>query len=557
MKRKLLAMLSLLAPVLVVALCLGWASRAQAARPLQAGAPILQSDEGLFTAAPFWGAAQSAPSPGVRRIRYVQVRFERLGLPQLGETAAESPMVPSPRVTLNLFDDTTLVALFDRVVHNETGSDSWVGHLEGIDLGFVILTVRGKLLVGNILYPGGVYEIYRVSDGIHAIAEIDQAVLPEDGDPAAGGVIPEPSDSAALAMTDDGKLIDVLVMYTDDAAQAVGGITQTEELINNAVETANQSYVNSRITQRLRLAATALVTYTETQNSDTDVQNLQAGSGGLAIAHQLRNAYAADLVAMIVNDLGGGTAGQAFTVTSVVSTSFASMAFVVVERDQAVNNLSFPHELGHLMGARHDWYADDTNNSPYTYNHGYVVTPTLANPWRTIMAYNNECDCSNETSPCPDLDHRTTPGRPWCTRLPYWSNPEVPTGTIRMGVAAGTSTACTWGNLANPECDADNHRTLNNMAYTVANFVPGNLSVVYVDTTCTKVGGKCVETGSSANPYDTFTEGVFRAAPHATVWIDAGNYPETLVLVGKTPRGLTISRPVTLGTSSGLVTIGQ
>jgi hypothetical protein len=551
MNRRIVSILAFSVPVLIVVLGLTCAERARAERPLQTGATPASSDEGLFTDAASPVAQQSALSPAVRRIRYVQVRLERLGLAQSGQPDVQGPTVPSPRVTLNLFDDTTLIALFDRVVHNETGSDSWIGHLEGIDLGYVILTVRGNLLVGNILHPGGVYEIYRVSDGIHAIAEIEQSALAENPEDFGGGVTPELADSARMAMTDDGKLIDVLVMYTDDAASAAGGIDQMEELIGNAVNTANhsciresnQSYINSGITMSLRLAATALVTYPETLSSTLDINALHAGSGVLAIAHQLRNAYAADLVAMIVNGLDANTAGRAVDVMSVVSTSFASSAYVVVKRDQAVNNLSFPHELGHLMGARHDWYVDDTNNSPYTYNHGYVVTPTLANPWRTIMAYNNECADS--------------PGHPDCTRLPYWSNPQVKTGGIPMGVAAGTSTACRWGHLDNPECDADDHRTLNSTAYTVANFVPGNLSVVYVNNTCTQVGGKCVEAGSSANPYDTFTEGVFRAAPHATVWIGAGNYPETLVLVSKTPRGLTISRPVTLSATSGLVTIGQ
>ena len=58
-----------------------------------------------------------------------------------------------------------------------------------------------------------------------------------------------------------------------------------------------------------------------------------------------------------------------------VITTFENNAFNVTKRSCAVDNLSFPHELGRLMGARHDWYVDATNNSPYTFNHGYVVTP--------------------------------------------------------------------------------------------------------------------------------------------------------------------------------------
>src|SRR5262249_22892410 len=117
---------------------------------------------------------------------------------------------------------------------------------------------------------------------------------------------------------------------------------------------------------------------------------------------------------------------------------------------------SFGHELGHLMGARHDWVADDTNNSPYTYNHGFVMaTPTApAEPWRTVMAYD-----------CPP---------PGCPRVPYFSNPNVnyPAGGDAMGVANGPQ-------------QANNSLTLNNTALTMANFrciSPGVNNVWMKDT---------------------------------------------------------------------------
>ena len=102
------------------------------------------------------------------------------------------------------------------------------------------------------------------------------------------------------------------------------------------------------------------------------------------------------------------------------------------------------------MGARHDWYVDATANSPTSYNHGYVNS---ANLWRTIMDYNTECSDSSV----------------YCTRLQYWSNPNVLYGGNPMGIPEGTGTSCTAG-VPNPTCDADNRKTLNNTAYTVANF---------------------------------------------------------------------------------------
>jgi hypothetical protein len=56
------------------------------------------------------------------------------------------------------------------------------------------------------------------------------------------------------------------------------------------------------------------------------------------------------------------------------------------------------------------------------------------------MAYNNGCSPTN------------------CTRLPYWSNPDVTYNGAVMGVPEGSFQA------------ADNRKTLNNTAFTVANF---------------------------------------------------------------------------------------
>jgi hypothetical protein len=109
------------------------------------------------------------------------------------------------------------------------------------------------------------------------------------------------------------------------------------------------------------------------------------------------------------------------------------------------------------MGAHHDWYAVQKYNQGtglYSYSYGYVNT-TLR--WRTIMAYNTACDDQGF----------------YCRRTPYWSNPSA----YYEGVPVGTSSA-------------DNHRTLNNSAWTVANFrqsvvdsppdAPTNLTVTAV-----------------------------------------------------------------------------
>ena len=118
-----------------------------------------------------------------------------------------------------------------------------------------------------------------------------------------------------------------------------------------------------------------------------------------------------------------------------VSPSFESHGFSVVALSCATGYYSFAHELAHNMAARHDRYIDQTDNKPYTYNHGYYSSN---NAWRTIMAYGDGCG--------------------GCPRIQYFSNPGLNYGGLPMGRAEGLTNA------------ADNHKALNNTARTIANF---------------------------------------------------------------------------------------
>jgi hypothetical protein len=170
-----------------------------------------------------------------------------------------------------------------------------------------------------------------------------------------------------------------------------------------------------------------------------------------------------------------------------VSIAYANLGFSVVDWDCATGYFSFGHELGHNMGAAHDWYADDSKDLPFSHNKGYV---NLSDSWRTIMAYNEECDCSDEVEPCPAPGLRTTPGLPLCTRLQYWSNPDVKYNDDPMGVPVGSSTACVKGDLVHPDCDADVRDVLNKTANTVANFRhPERLNIAVTPFQYDHVGG--------------------------------------------------------------------
>jgi hypothetical protein len=246
----------------------------------------------------------------------------------------------------------------------------------------------------------------------------------------------------------------MMVLYTPAAVAAVGGTSAMNALVASSISLTNTSFSNMNMAPRVRLVYSALVGYTESGDISQDRSNMISGLGAFSGVNALRNSQAADVVTLIVNSPVQQFCGVSGISMAPLTSAFAPSAYDVVEQSCAVDNLSFPHELGHIMGLRHDWYVD-ASKTPYTYGHGYVnIGATSATRWRTIMAYPDKC-----------TDQGT-----FCSRLPYWSSPLFTLSGSPMGIAEGTSTACVVGNLNNPPCDADERRVLLNTAFTVANF---------------------------------------------------------------------------------------
>jgi hypothetical protein len=414
----------------------------------------------------------------------------RSRLVTLNTALITDPSIPAgdESILLNLFGDTNLVTVKDRLEVRPDGQYVWVGHVKDVSPSSVIIVVKETVLVANVTLPGHIFEVRQVEGVIHAIREVDQSKLGQEQDPKQAPSPPGPQSDLLPTMQLDGvNNVDVLVVYTPSAMIEAGSMAAMEGEITIAEQKTNMAFTNSDLgAYTITVVGKFLVAYFDSGDLSTDLYRLTNTDGYIDGVHDLRNQYAADCVVLIVGG-SGSTAGVAWLLES-QGAGFAPLAFCVVRLSASVSNLTFPHELGHNMGLDHDCYlgnAATTNELA----HGYVDT---TNKFRTIMAYNNECT---------DLGFS-------CNRELHFSNPAVNFNTWPTGVPGPGA------------CYSDNHQRLIDTRATVANFRDSTVYLVDADGDGVSWG---VEQGNDSNPNV--------ASPAATTGTGIDNYKYSRVRV--------------------------
>lgn len=239
------------------------------------------------------------------------------------------------------------------------------------------------------------------------------------------------------ARQDDGSLIDILVVYSQDALIGAGSVDAINADIDSAITTTNRAFENSKVQTRLRLVHSAAIDYWDSGKLRTDIDNIRLRNSEVA---SLRDIYAADLVALIVNKADDAV-GMAYT---------PGMLSVTVRSQLPWS--TFAHEIGHNLGGQHDWYMTRSGGK-FAYSKGHV---DIQRAFFTVMAYSSHCVAADPYYGCSQVLH--------------FSSPHVFAEGGPTGVAEGTNRSCREENVNNPPCDADNARTFTHMARITANY---------------------------------------------------------------------------------------
>jgi hypothetical protein len=290
-------------------------------------------------------------------------------------TAAGQAGDPGALLTLNLFDDVSLPATFERFETDAFGHQTWVGRVVGDRTSTVTLTWKGDVLSGGVQTGD---ELYRLSTraGVTIVDQIDpggfRVELPPLAAPEDAGVraTDEPGRIAA------GEIVDIFVYYTAAARAARGGQAQIEALVAQGIADSNTTYTRSGVQAMLRLVGTGeLAGFVE---NATDMQADLIAFRNSAAAQNTRDVFNADVMHLV---LGGqsNACGVAYLGPSV------NAAYGVTSHD-CFFQYSFTHEVGHNFGNNHA-PEDGINSNPFRpYSYGYKNC-TAVPRFRTVMAY--------------------------------------------------------------------------------------------------------------------------------------------------------------------------
>jgi len=408
-------------------------------------------------------------------------------------------------IVLDLFEDARYSAVLQSKSTNVNGTTSLVVQLDQHDFAFGYISITGSDYLVSIDVPGerayyetrphlqsGAMFLVQFDPNRSDVLESSPSVIDNsirqvgtrdetpDGSLKTADGRPTLQSGPSGGSSNGQTSIDVMVVYTPAAQSWSSNINNT---VATAMSRSNIASSNSNLGMSFNLVYSGLVNYTES-GSSTDLGRLRGQSDGfMDEIHAIRNAHAADMVAILTftNDTGG--------IAYLLNTRYGSedLAFSLTRVQQASSTDTFIHELGHNMGAMHSkfqnvqagptfWQDWPENN----WSAGWRFQGDNGTYYTSVMAY-------QAGQYYPDGIN--------ATRLPFFSDP----GILFQGQPVG-----------HPE-DGDNARTLRDVRNYIGQYRDSDTLLYctarggFGDLGITNVQFGSIDQNAGANAYHDFS----------------------------------------------------
>ena len=390
----------------------------------------------LFTVAGIERAGADPIAPQASRYRSVLIN------PLVSE---EGGLAVGDRLFISPFEDGAVVGTIDRVETDVNGVLAVRARIQGAD-GYLLLSSDKGRSLGRLVLPerreceiscvggGTTHIIQEFAAGARVALEDGPPLIPSSSALSASVLPPYVPAPAAAANT----RIDCMIVYTPSARDYANNGSGINNFISQAMSLAQLGMDNSLVEITMRLVHSALINYTESGSSNTDLDRLtDAADGYMDEVHTWRDSYGADLVHLFTNVEDTGGLGWLLNTTA----GLPEWAFCLGRIKQVSWTTTTVHEWGHNMGCHH---RKDQSTQPgpglFSYSAGWRWIGNDSAKYCSIMSYTDDWDGVNPT------------------QVEYFSNPSVN--------YKGTPT----GNAA----DGDNARTLREIKTVISNYRSGS-----------------------------------------------------------------------------------